>query len=70
MKFEFFESEMGANVRMVPETMEEVNGLARMALNAKAEKPQIDMLFSGNQPEANIWVNKVKKTAQKNSIGK
>jgi hypothetical protein len=45
MKIEFTENEWGVWFEVRPETPEEVSQLARYALNASSEKPEVYMTF-------------------------
>lgn len=68
MKFEFFESKYGTNIRMVPDNLEEVSKLARSAKNTKKVAPDVRFSFDGDIPEMNVWIPKVKESVQSNSI--
>lgn len=68
MKLTYRESDYGFDVELTPETPKEVSELARFTLNAKAEKLNVTMFFSSNEPSCSIWMKKVKKAAQYNSI--
>ena len=59
MKVEFFESAYGADITLIPETIEEASALARMTLNAKAVKPEIKHYFSDTRQSCNIWIKSV-----------
>jgi hypothetical protein len=69
MKIQFFESEYGTGITLVPETVEEMSQFARSANNTKMDKPSVRLYF-GSSPSLEVWLPKVKKAAQKNSIGK
>lgn len=68
MKLEYFESQHGLQISMVPETPKEVAELARISLNAKAVKPEIYLNFSNETPSCNIWIKKLSPEKQTNSI--
>lgn len=68
MKVSFFEGEFGAEVSMEPETVEEASALARLALNAKAVKPEIRHYFNENGQSCSIWMKSVDKSVRKTSI--
>jgi hypothetical protein len=67
MKVVFFEGEYGANIDLIPETIEETTALARMTINSKANKPEI-RLYLFKEPCCSIWVKSVAKVARKGSI--
>jgi hypothetical protein len=68
MKVTFFEGEFGSNISMEPETIEEASALARMTLNAKANKPEIRHYFSEKGQSCDVWVKSVAKSVRKTSI--
>lgn len=68
MKIQFFESEFGTNIDMEPETIEEATALLRMANNSSREPADVRFYFSSKTPTASVWLKKVKKSAQCNSI--
>lgn len=67
MKIEFFENDYGTSFGLIPESVDEVATLARLAKNSKAAAPEISFYFGGS-PSCNIWIKKIKKVAQRNSI--
>lgn len=67
MKIEFFENDFGVSFELKPESVEEVATLARIAKNSKATPPDISFYFGGT-PACSIWIKKIKKVAQRNSI--
>lgn len=68
MKFTFFENDHGANFSFTPENVEEAAMLLRLTNNARAEKPQLNFYFAGNNPSCDIWIKKISKNKQKNFI--
>jgi len=68
MKIEFFENMFGASFSLTPETPAEVAQVLRFTRNAKAEKPDVKVYFSSDQPTCNIWMRKVQEKSQVNSI--
>lgn len=69
MKASFFEGEFGAEITLIPETLEEVAAILRMNLNAKAVKPTIRTYLS-KEPSCSVWLPSVKKTARRTTISK
>jgi hypothetical protein len=67
MKVTFWDSEVGTEINLQPETMEEVAALARMAINSKSEKPDIYVNIE-DKPYCSIWMKKVDKRNQRFSI--
>jgi len=69
MKVEFFENEYGSDYQLVPETPEEVAKLVRISMNSKKEKPEISLYLPyDGPPKMNIWIKKLDKKKQTNSI--
>lgn len=68
MKVQFFEGKFGSNIDLTPETIEEASALARMTINAKAVKPQINHYFSEKGQSCSVWVKSVSETVRKHSI--
>jgi hypothetical protein len=67
MQFEFWEGEHGAQLIMKPETPKEMAELLRMTNNAKREPVSLNFDF-GVGPQLSVWVPKVEKCRQRNSI--
>lgn len=68
MKVSFFESEYGSEISLTPETIEESSALARMALNAKAVKPEIRLYFGEKEQNCAVWLKNISKSVRKTSI--
>jgi hypothetical protein len=68
MKIKFFENENGSGFDLTPETPAEVSQLVRMAKNTKKDVPKISVYFSGENPQASIWMKKITPEKQHNSI--
>lgn len=68
MKVKFFEGKYGSSIDLEPETLEEAASLARMTLNAKAVKPEINHYFSEIGQSCSVWIKSVSETVRKTSI--
>ena len=68
MKVNYFEGKFGSQILLEPETIEEASALARMTLNAKAEKPEIRHYFSDKEQTCSIWIKSVAEKNRKTSI--
>jgi hypothetical protein len=68
MKITFNEYEYGADFVLEPETPKEVAQLARIALNASSEKPNVYLSFNGETPICYIDIRKRKPSVQVKSI--
>lgn len=59
MKVEFFDGDLGSELLLTPETMEETAALLRFSSNASAQKPEIYLSFYKNI-YCNVWIKKRK----------
>lgn len=59
MKLEYEENDYGLWITLKPETPDEVAQLARYALNAKLEAPEVYLSFY-KSPELNLSLRKIK----------
>jgi hypothetical protein len=69
MKLEYSENRWGLSIFLHPETPAEMAQLARVAKNAKAEKPLIYLNFSTSEHYLSLNINKINETKQSNSLG-
>lgn len=67
MKLEFTENDYGADITLLPETVDEFAKLARLAKNASSQKPSVYLSFR-NTPHCYIRIHKRKPSVQINSI--
>jgi hypothetical protein len=67
MVYKFWESENGAQLIIEPETPKEMAELLRITNNAKKEPVNLNFYF-GDSPGLSIWIKKVDKARQRNSI--
>lgn len=65
MKLEFSESTASTEISLVPESANEMAALLRMVKNSKAEKPELYLSFSGDNPWAIITIRKYKPDSNK-----
>lgn len=68
MKVTFWEGVYGAEISLTPETVEEMSALARMTINARSEKPEINLYLSEKEPTCSVWVKNVKESVRKTAI--
>lgn len=68
MKFEYFEGKFAMGITMIPETPKECAEMLRIAKNAKMQKPSIYFEFGGENPQLQIYLDKVKEQAQSNTV--
>ncbi len=69
MKLNFFESEYGVDITLIPESTNEMAQLLRAIKNIRKEKPSISFNFyPDSEPKFNIWFKKILPSKQENSI--
>lgn len=68
MKITFNESKFCVSFNLIPETPAEVAKLARMAKSSKREPANISFSFSGEEPSALVYINKIQESKQNNFI--
>ncbi len=68
MKFEYFETRHGLEIKLIPESPEEVAKLARYTRNAKMTPPDVCLDFNTDKPEMRVWLKKYAEKAQKNYL--
>jgi hypothetical protein len=68
MKIDFSEWTEGADINLIPETVEEMAALARLSKNALAVKPEIYLSFRNDKPYCSIYLKKQKESVQTHSI--
>ena len=66
MKLEFSQSDYSTEIMLYPETAEEMAQLLRMVKNSKAQKPELYLSFSSNQPWGLIGIKRQKPGYVKN----
>lgn len=67
MKTTINENDHGLDISIEPETVEDFAALAKFAKNAKIEPADIFLSFS-SKPHLSIWMKKIHKDKQVNSI--
>jgi len=68
MKVKFYEGKFGTSIDLEPENLQEASALARMTLNAKSTKPEINHYFSESGQSCSVWIKSVHETVRKTSI--
>ncbi len=68
MRVNFFDSDYASEIDLIPESVEEAAFLLRMTSNVKAIKPEIRTNFAGKEINCSLWIKKIQKSVQKNSI--
>ncbi len=68
MKYEFWEGDHGTDMKLTPETPAEVAQLLRVTKNSKRVPIELTMWFENNNPHMNVWIGKIEKTKQSNTI--